>query len=591
MRNLNRKNICFKRSISVVFAFIVLMQIFSFCIYAEDGSCGDNLKWSLNNNVLTISGSGAMTDFVDNKFAPWYDNADQIKTVVLPNEISSIGSLAFYGCKNLTSVYIPNSVKSIGNYAFADCTSLITIELPNGIESIGEASFRNCVSLSAVHFPDSLTSIGSMAYYRCSSIPSLMIPASVTYLGTQSFAYCTGLIRATVRANITNLPKWVFYGCEKLSDVILASNIVSADEYSLQGCTSLSGVYTETYDNDISSELRSSIEAGNPDFSNNGFVAPYDPPEISFSKQDNGNTIVTNELHQTNGSVTNVKETIDYTGESSGNDIQVDSVIENQEGWSELENIVSDIKREDDKTNPVNVNVTLPSSEVNGKDLEKFAGKDVILNITTGNGSKWTIDMKDTEPDSFKGSYDLSFDVSSADPNKIKIDSNEVYKLTFSGSTDFNSTVGVKLSLSAANKTATLYQKGMFGYKKIQTVIVDDDGNAWFKLASTDKGTKYYIGIDCEGISRDEAIVPDNMSENFGAPQNGATLLDEDGVHYELTGRTSTWGMSLSTVMIILAVVMVVVIGVVAVIMTMNNKRNLTKEKYLKMIEEESKKD
>lgn len=47
-----------------------------------------------------------------------------IKKIVIPDSVISIGSWAFSGCNNLTSVVIPNSVTKIRNYAFQYCRKL-----------------------------------------------------------------------------------------------------------------------------------------------------------------------------------------------------------------------------------------------------------------------------------------------------------------------------------------------------------------------------------------------------------------------------------------------------------------------------------
>ena len=54
-----------------------------------------------------------------------------IKSVVIPNGVTSIGREAFSGCKNLTSITIPDSVTSIGFSAFYSCTSLTSITIPS----------------------------------------------------------------------------------------------------------------------------------------------------------------------------------------------------------------------------------------------------------------------------------------------------------------------------------------------------------------------------------------------------------------------------------------------------------------------------
>ena len=48
-------------------------------------------------------------------------NGEEVKDLVIPNSVTSIGVGAFYNCSGLTSVTIPNSVTSIGASAFEDC--------------------------------------------------------------------------------------------------------------------------------------------------------------------------------------------------------------------------------------------------------------------------------------------------------------------------------------------------------------------------------------------------------------------------------------------------------------------------------------
>ena len=49
-----------------------------------------------------------------------YLNGNEVENLVIPNEITRINNLAFYGCSGLTSVTIPNSVTSIGERSFYD---------------------------------------------------------------------------------------------------------------------------------------------------------------------------------------------------------------------------------------------------------------------------------------------------------------------------------------------------------------------------------------------------------------------------------------------------------------------------------------
>lgn len=65
---------------------------------------------------------------------PWWTFRDQIKTVNLPNELTSVESSAFSGCTALTTITIPEGVKYIGGEAFVECSSLTYISIPSTAE-------------------------------------------------------------------------------------------------------------------------------------------------------------------------------------------------------------------------------------------------------------------------------------------------------------------------------------------------------------------------------------------------------------------------------------------------------------------------
>lgn len=120
---------------------------------ARSGSCGTNAAWTLEDGTLTISGSGAMTDYSDGDFAPWYSDRESIHTLVIAEGITHIGNLSFYQCSALTAVTLPESVVSIGNIAFSQCTGLCTVSFGSALTSIGKSAFEGCTSLVAVRLP------------------------------------------------------------------------------------------------------------------------------------------------------------------------------------------------------------------------------------------------------------------------------------------------------------------------------------------------------------------------------------------------------------------------------------------------------
>ena len=60
------------RLMAVLLVLTVVLSAAPVARAAESGSCGENLTWSLEDGTLTITGSGAMTDFPESAMAPWY---------------------------------------------------------------------------------------------------------------------------------------------------------------------------------------------------------------------------------------------------------------------------------------------------------------------------------------------------------------------------------------------------------------------------------------------------------------------------------------------------------------------------------------
>ena len=94
-------------------------------------------------------------------------NNDEIKDLIIPNSVTSVGNKAFSGCSGLTSVTMPNSVTSIGTSAFENCCGLTSVTMPNSLKSIGTNAFYGCRGLTSVTIPNSVTSIGAYAFNGC----------------------------------------------------------------------------------------------------------------------------------------------------------------------------------------------------------------------------------------------------------------------------------------------------------------------------------------------------------------------------------------------------------------------------------------
>ena len=115
-------------------------------------------------------------DFSNHTSSPFYYahhlymNGEEVKDLVIPNSVTSIGRYAYINCSGLTSVTIPNSVKSIGVNAFDGCSGLTSVTIPNSVTSIGDYAFEGCSALSSVTIGNSVMSIWGESFANCAEL-------------------------------------------------------------------------------------------------------------------------------------------------------------------------------------------------------------------------------------------------------------------------------------------------------------------------------------------------------------------------------------------------------------------------------------
>ena len=99
-----------------------------------------------------------------------FSKCRNLKSIEIPDGVTSIGVSAFNWCGSLKSIRIPDSVTSIGNSVFSGCTSLKSIEIPNSVTSIGDSAFSGCIGLTSIIIPNSVTSMGDEVFNMCKAI-------------------------------------------------------------------------------------------------------------------------------------------------------------------------------------------------------------------------------------------------------------------------------------------------------------------------------------------------------------------------------------------------------------------------------------
>lgn len=245
----------------------------------------------LSEIVIPSSYNGRpVTEIKDNGFKDSFIN---LKSITIPDTVTSIGNDAFSNCTSLTNINIPNSITSIGDDAFSNCIDLEynvydngcylgnknnpyvllvkaidksitnceinpntkfihssafdfcrdlkTVTFSNGITSIGRGAFRYC-GLTNVLIPDSVTRVGNYAFECCDALTNVLIPDSVTVIGDSAFYSCDSLTSVIIPDSVTSIGSHVFNSCDNLASVIIGSGVTNIGENTFNYCLKLTSV-------------------------------------------------------------------------------------------------------------------------------------------------------------------------------------------------------------------------------------------------------------------------------------------------------------------------------------------------------------
>ena len=244
----------------------------------ECGAEGDNLVWVLaEDGTLTISGHGAMMDYLGKSGAPWYSESMKILSVVIEPGVTSISAYSFYGCSRLNSVSIPEGITTIADGTFEGCGSLKDIHIPESVTSIGEGAFTCCTRLTALRIPRNVKSIDGIISQQCYNLANIFvddenteytsvdgvlfnkscttlinypegrkdtsyqIPIGVTSIGAAAF-FLSNLTDIEISENVTSIGEYAFSGCDKLKSVSIPEGVLSIANGTFINCSNLSNI-------------------------------------------------------------------------------------------------------------------------------------------------------------------------------------------------------------------------------------------------------------------------------------------------------------------------------------------------------------
>lgn len=134
-----------------------------------------------------------------------------LTSVVIPDSVKTIGGSCF-AFTPLNSVHIGTGVEEIGWSAFENCDALPSVVIPDNVTVLGSYGFANCTSLSSVTLGTGLTAIQQGTFRGCPALASIEIPANITSIGDSAFQD-SGLTSIDIPGTVKTIGEWAFYGC------------------------------------------------------------------------------------------------------------------------------------------------------------------------------------------------------------------------------------------------------------------------------------------------------------------------------------------------------------------------------------------
>lgn len=254
-------------------------------IILPDEPCtfGDNV-FTINKKITEFTFPDWMT-VIPNGFCSFWE---VLETVRMSENVTEIGSRAFYNNHRLTQFPFSTSIKKIGYEAFRDCNrgsgtpqyfgpvelsddieigdnafynATVTEIIFTGCATIGKDSFANNRQLTKIVFPDCMTEIPDGFCMSWSNLTTVVLPQTLESLGKNVFKDCRRLTYVLTQGDaedgsvtfhlpetLRKIGEGTFYRCDGLTEICFPAGELEFGEYNtnslgiFQGCAGLKKV-------------------------------------------------------------------------------------------------------------------------------------------------------------------------------------------------------------------------------------------------------------------------------------------------------------------------------------------------------------
>jgi len=176
----------------------------------------------LNMTVDTLVIAPEFTEIPGN----FFQLTSGIRKIVVPNTVTAVGAGAFSYSRVEEVVFEEDSTIQMEGYSqtnlFDGCEDLKKVVLPDNLNCIPAQTFYGCIALEEVALPESVTVIYDGAFYGCESLKSIDL-TNVEGIAGLAFGYCLSLEELKLGSNTNtisfDLNVTAFEGCSGLKNI------------------------------------------------------------------------------------------------------------------------------------------------------------------------------------------------------------------------------------------------------------------------------------------------------------------------------------------------------------------------------------
>ncbi|MBQ4072196.1 MAG: leucine-rich repeat domain-containing protein [Clostridia bacterium] len=195
-------------------------------------------------------------------------DCDSLKSLVVPESITTLGYRAIENCNNLSSIKVSNNLEYLDYGNFKGCTQL-EYTIKDNVKYIGSSTNPYCIAMGTisenatslilddnciiinhdafkemglceeVYFGKSLKLIGTTAFSSCELLEEIVLPDNVETIYPMAFYNCSSLKKVYLGQSLEIIGGGAFEDCAKIIDIVIPSTVQTIYDSAFEGCTSL----------------------------------------------------------------------------------------------------------------------------------------------------------------------------------------------------------------------------------------------------------------------------------------------------------------------------------------------------------------